>query len=149
MKVKRLSVTPPSLPARSRLQSSISPAALCAPITQPVNKFPRHNFDSLSLVSIIIDQECGRLRAVEAIVGHKQHNPPIRQPELLYFIQTIFYSKSLDAVQNVTTGNSTHLASFHSLRSFTYLRHIDPDRQGHTTRFLRRCRLRCFWKLQG
>lgn len=111
---------------------------------QLVDKFPRHHLDSLSVVTIIIDQECDRFLAVEATVGHKEHNPPIRPLELLYF-----YSNSLDSVQNVTTGNSTHLASFHSLRSFTYLRHIDPYRQGHTARFLRRCRLWCVWKLRG
>lgn len=46
-----------------------SPQPFSTPVL--VDKFPRHHLDSLSVVTIIIDQECDRLLAVEATVGHK------------------------------------------------------------------------------
>lgn len=59
-------------PTRTSNNQSL-PAALfnyCAPL-QLVGKFPRHHLENLSVVTIIIDQECDRLLAVEATVGQK------------------------------------------------------------------------------
>lgn len=50
-----------------------------------MDKVSRHSFDRLSLITTTVDQECNHLWAVEATVGHKQHNPSIRQPELLLY----------------------------------------------------------------